>query len=280
MKKHRILTLQDYSCMGRCSLTVTQPTISAMGIECVGVPTAVLSNHTAFPSWTYLDLTSELLKMVGKWDGFNESFDFVYTGYLSNDQVPVIAQIVAKYKAKGAKSFIDPAMADQGKLYPGFDSSHVEAMKTLFKDADYVKPNLTEACLLTNTPYHGESVNDGDYIDALLEKVAALGPKFVILSGVEIGNGEIATFVYDGEKGEVDSIVGKKLSGRYHGTGDLFASCLVGALALGKSIHASVKIAHEYTSAAIRKTIEANLDGVTYGPEFEQAIPTLLNLLD
>ena len=141
MKK--VLTFQDYSCLGRCSLTVALPTISACGVECVGIPTSVFSNHTAFPSWIQRDLTGEIEAMIHKVEEYSPSFDMVYTGYLTTDQIHAVLPLIREFKKRGSLIFVDPAMADGGRLYAGFKEGHVEAMKELVKEADVLKPNLT-----------------------------------------------------------------------------------------------------------------------------------------
>lgn len=265
--------------MGRCSLTVALPTISAAGIEAVGIPTAVLSNHTAYESWTFHDLSDELLPIVGKWEGYDHHFDMIYTGYLSNNQVPIIIEIIRKLKEKGTSVFVDPAMADFGKLYPGFDGQHVQAMRELFAYADYVKPNLTEACLLTDTPYPEEGdINEALFLD-LAKKLSSFGPRYVIISGAKFEKGMTGVFCYDAKKGSVDYFQDRLRPGKYHGTGDLFSSALVSCLVRGISLRESTQIAHGFVAKSIELTLEAHGDGVTYGPEFEEAIPGFIKRL-
>ena len=153
MKQKRVLTIQDYSCLGRCSLTVALPTISSAGIECVGLPTSVLSNHTVFPSWTWIDTLPSLMEAPDKWEGYDSGFDAIYTGYLATEQVPMALEFIKRFRKENTLVFVDPAFADAGKLYAGFTAEHVKALRLLMKEADLAKPNITEACLLTDTPY-------------------------------------------------------------------------------------------------------------------------------
>lgn len=276
----RILTIQDFSCLGRCSLTVALPTISACGCECVCIPTAILSNHTAFKSWTYLDLTDQMLPIIEKWENYRHDFDYIYTGYLSNDQIPTVITIVEKLKTEKTKIVVDPAMADNGKLYPGFDDNHIVMMRELIKRADIIIPNLTEACQLTETDYPGRETNlPLSFYDGLLEKLKALGPKYIIISGQEIEDGKVADIYYDGEEDKKDIYITEQHPGRYHGTGDLFASSFTGALANDLSFKDAIIIAHDYVHEAIGYTVQNKLDGITYGPDFESAIPFLVNAL-
>lgn len=273
-KQRRILTIQDYSCLGRCSLTVAQPTISACGIECVGIPTAILSNHTQFNSWTFVDLTEELDKIVNKWDEYNHSFNCIYTGYLSTSQIPIVKGIINKLQDNNTLVFIDPAMADNGKLYAGFTLEHVSKMKELFSGADYVKPNITEACLLVGEEYKPNN-KELDYYINLAKKVYELGCKNVILTGVRVKEDKIGIVIYNANGYQY--IENEYLNISYHGTGDLFSSCLCSLLTLNKDISEALRISHNYVVKAIKATMEDGLDGLLYGPEFERAIPYLIN---
>ncbi|MFA6829239.1 MAG: pyridoxamine kinase [Bacilli bacterium] len=273
----RILTIQDFSCMGRCSLTVAIPTISAMGVECVSIPTAVLSNHTAFKSWTFLDLTDEMLPIVEKWQDYRHEFDYIYTGYLSNDQISTVIQVIEKLKTEKTVIFVDPAMADNGKLYPGFDENHITAMKELITKADIIKPNLTEACFLSDTPFPGtEKEVPLSFYDTVFEKLAKTGPKFIVITGQEIFEGKVADLFYNVETGKSEFYITDKHPGVYHGTGDLFASAFVGALANGMNYSQAIKLSHDYVHVAIEETVKNKLDGIVYGPDFEKAIPVLV----
>ena len=279
--KKRILTIQDYSCLGRCSLTVALPTISAIGIEAIGLPTALLSNHTAFPSWTYLDLTDQMLPIGDKWMEFDHDYSMIYTGYLSNQQIPTVIELIHKLKSDHTLIFVDPAMADRGKLYAGFDQSHIEQMKELIKLADIIKPNLTEACFLTNTPFPGsEAEIDPSFYASLFKKLASLGPKKIIISGQNPRAGDVADFLYDAEKETIQEYVTPTHPGLYHGTGDLFASAFAALLVRGFSFYDAVKLAHDYVHEAIGYNVKDNIDGLTYGPEFEKAIPFLLKKIE
>lgn len=269
----RVLTIQDFSCMGRCSLTVALPTLSASGVECVCLPTAVLSNHTMFESWTYLDLTSQLNEIVGKWLPYRHHFDCIYTGYLSNQQVDTVIGLLEILKDEETRIFVDPAMADNGKLYPGFDDEHVQKMKKLIRNADFIKPNLTEACMLSDIPYPGKEKEIGmDFYDRLFDKLSEYKMKHIIITGQEIEEGKIADIYYDCEKKKKSMYLTEMYPGKFHGTGDLFSSSFVGCMLNGISIDDSVRICHDFLHEAIKNTIDEKLVGTVYGAVFEPAL--------
>ena len=274
----RLLTIQDYSCLGRCSLTVALPTISACGIECVGLPTAILSNHTQYESWTFKDLTDDLKEIISKWRRYNHTFDCIYTGYLATSQIGIVKDIISLLRTKNTIIYVDPAMADNGELYKGFGKDHVSKMAQLFKLADYVKPNVTEACLLTNTPYPTELMPLSFY-EKLIKDVKALGPKNVVLTGIKLEKGKIGVLILEDKKEESSYMEFDYLKAYFHGTGDLFSSALSSMLTLGKEMKESIEIAHNYVVESMKAALDDKLDGMLYGPSFEKAIPLLIKNL-
>lgn len=277
MREKRILTIQDYSCLGRCSLTVAIPTISACGIECVGVPTAILSNHTQFDEWTFTDLSKDILPIVDMWPEPDKRFDAVYTGYLGKGQIGIVKEVMGRLP-KNTLLFVDPAMADFGKLYSGFDEEHVHDMRELVAEADIVKPNLTEACLLIGIPYPDKTVLSYDEVLDICKKVHALGAKNVLLSGVRFSEKEIGVFSYNEQKG--GTYFQKPLKeGNYHGTGDLFSSAFISAFVKGHDILKSAEIAHDFISDSIDETLKNGTDGLRYGVDFEGVLPSLIKAL-
>ena len=271
----KILTIQDISCVGQCSLTVALPIISACGIETCVLPSAVLSTHTAgFKGFTFRDLTDDMPAICEHWHKEGISFDAVYTGYLgSTKQIEYVKAIIAACKKENAPAIIDPAMADGGKLYPGFDGEFVEAMKTLCAKADYLLPNITEAALLADVEYKTEY--DREYIDLLLEKLTALGTKNVILTGVSYKEGKTGIVVF--ENGEYSYYEHDFLPNSCHGTGDIYASAFVGAKVLGKIAFKAAQIAADYTVECIKAT--AKEENHWYGAKFEPVLPYLIEKL-
>lgn len=275
MSYPKILTIQDISCVGQCSLTVALPIISACGVETCILPSAILSTHTAgFSGFTFHDLTDDMPAIRDHWEKENIKFDGIYTGYLgSTKQIDYVINIIKTLNKDGAKAIIDPAMADNGKLYPLFDQEYVEAMKGLCAYADYVVPNITEACFLTGVEYKTEY--DRAYIDEIIEKLIALGSKNVVLTGISYREGYTGIVVF--ENGEYKYYEHEFLKNSCHGTGDIYASAFTGALVRGKSAYDAAKIAADYTVECIRQT--AMEENHWYGAKFEPALKTLIELL-
>ena len=272
----RVLTVQDISCVGQCSLTVALPILSACGAETCVLPSAVLSTHTGgFSGFTFRDLTEDMPSILAHWQKEGISFDAIYTGYLgSTKQIEYVKDIFRAVAGDGCVKAVDPAMADHGRLYTGFDMAFVEAMKTLCKEADYLIPNLTEACFLTDTPYREEY--DRAYIDGILEKLCALGCKNIIFTGVTYKQGTNGVVVF--ENGAYRYYEHEMLPNSCHGTGDIYASAFVGALMRGKTAYDAARIAADYAVACIKHT--ATVENHWYGAAFEPVLPALIKMLE
>lgn len=275
MSYKRVLTIQDISCFGQCSLTVALPIISACGVETVILPSAVLSTHTAgFKDFIVTDLSSDIPKIAKHWKNENIKFDCVYTGYLgSEEQIDYVLDIFSSLTRENALKIVDPAMADNGKLYPAFDMEYANAMKRLCSKADIVIPNITEACFLTDTEYKTEY--DEEYIISLLKKLTELGAKKVVLTGVGYSPDKTGVCVY--ENNTLSYYEHNRNERSSHGTGDVYASAFVGSLMNDKSIFDSAKIAADYTLKCIENTVGD--DSHWYGVKFETAIPYLIERL-
>ncbi len=275
MDYKRILTIQDISCVGQCSLTVALPILSACGIETAVLPSAVLSTHTAgFTGYTFRDLTEDMPAIKNHWIKEGISFAAIYTGYLgSTKQIAYVADIFDQTAGENCVKIVDPAMADNGKLYPGFDEEFVEAMKGLCGKADYIIPNITEACFLTGVEY--KTQYDRAYIDEILEKLMALGCKNVIFTGISYAPGRTGVVVL--EKGQYSYYEHELLPNSCHGTGDIYASSFTGALIRGKDSYTAAKIAADYTVECIKET--AKLDNHWYGAAFEPVLGKLIEAI-
>lgn len=275
MNYKKLLTIQDISCVGQCSLTVALPIISACGIETCVLPSAVLSTHTAgFSGYTFRDLTEDMPSIKEHWEKENIKFDAIYTGYLgSTKQIEYVADIFDSVGTENCIKVVDPAMADNGRLYPGFDAEFVQSMKGLCSKADYLVPNITEASFLTDMEYKTEY--DRAYINELIEKLRALGCKNVILTGVSYEEGKTGVVVF--ENGEYSYYQHPFLPNSCHGTGDIYASSFVGALVRGKSTYDAAKIAADYTVECIKSTAEE--ENHWYGAKFEPVLSKLIKML-
>ena len=273
----RIASIQDISCLGRCSQTVALPVISAIGVECAIVPTAVLSTHTMFQGFTCKDLTDQIRPIADHWEAEGFRFDALYTGYLASaEQIEDVLDFFHRFKTEDNLIFVDPAMADNGKLYPAFGPEFPAEMAKVVAQADIAVPNLTEACLLTGTPYHENFTEDE--VKALLRRLCELGAKKAVLTGVGFKPTELGVMAYDPATGEYFKYITEHVPQHYHGTGDLFASCCVGAMIDGRSLEEALKVAVDYTVECIRITVAAGKVPY-YGVEFERAIPYLLKRL-
>jgi len=276
MANKKVLTIQDISCVGQCSLTVALPIISACGIETCPLPSAVLSTHTGgFSGYTFRDLTDDMPLIRDHWIKEGIKFDAIYTGYLgSTKQIDIVKTFFDTCAADNALKIVDPAMADNGKLYYGFDMAFVEQMRSLCAVADYVVPNITEAALLTGEEFRAEY--DEEYVNTLVNKLLALGAKAVILTGVSYSADKTGVLVC--ENGEKKYYEHEKLSRGCHGTGDIYASALVGAMMRGKSAYDAARIAADYTVDCIRTTLED--PSHWYGARFEPSLKKLIDMLD
>ena len=272
MTDKRLLTIQDISCVGQCSLTVALPIISACGVECAILPSSVLSNHTAgFSGWTFRDLTDEMPNILAQWKKEKVDFDAFYTGYVSKTQIPHILDIMQETARPGALRIVDPVMGDGGKLYPGFDDDFPQEMCRLCKGADVIMPNLTEAALLLGEEYRTEY--DQVYIEQTIKRLHALGAKNVVLTGVSLEPNKLGVACYDGN--EILYYFTDRLDVSMHGTGDCYASSFAGALMRGHSILESASIAADFVVETIRQSMGD--PSHWYGVKFEKALPYLIS---
>lgn len=264
----KVLSVQDVSCYGQCSLTVALPVLSSYGVETAILPSAILSTHTGgFKGFTVLDLTDEMPKIINHWINEKISFDAIYTGYIGdNRQFDYILECKKKLLNNKGLFIVDPAMADHGKLYKALNENIVEGMKRICSIADYILPNITEAAFLTNNEYLEEY--DEIYINKLLDDLYKLGAKKIILTGVSYEKGKIGAIYYDGKR--KTSYFSKEIVKSYHGTGDLFASVIVGNIMNNVSIEDNLKDAVEFIIECILNTMDD--DNHFYGVKFEEIL--------
>lgn len=274
----RVLSIQDISCLGKCSLTEALPVISAAGIETAILPTAVLSVHTWFKSFTFHDLTDEIAPICKNWKENNFGFDGISTGYLGSfRQIELVEEAFAMFDKPGMLKLVDPVLGDNGKFYVGFDSKFAKRMTQLCGKADVIVPNLTEVAFMLGEEYRGFGY-DEKYIQEILKRLADLGCPNVVITGVSYEKGRYGVAAWDAEKSEYMTYFGEEQPGSFHGTGDLFSAALFAALISEQNMLQALETAVEFTVESIRLTLQ-NPDHIPYGVEFERAIPFLLRKL-
>lgn len=274
----RVLALHDISCFGKCSLTVALPIISACGIECTVLPTAVLSTHTGgFTGFTYRDLTEDIMPIAEHWKTLPIKFDALYSGYLGSfEQIAIMEKLFDMFRPENGIILVDPVMADNGRLYALYSPEMAKGMTALCRKADVIVPNITEACFMLDKPYK-DGPYEKAYIEDLLYSLAALGPSGVVLTGVCFADGELGAASLE-KGGKPEYYMTERIPGYYHGTGDVFGSVLLSALLLGKSLADSAAAAVDFTAGAIARTHEQGTD-VRFGVDFEHGLPVLIKEL-
>ena len=271
-----VLAINDISCVGKCSLSVTLPVLSACGITCDVLPTAILSTHTGgFTDYTFRDLTDDIPQILRHWKTLGIRFDYVYSGYLgSMEQIELVSRIRKEFLTENGVFVVDPVMGDSGKLYDGFTAEYVEKMRELCREADYILPNLTEACYLAGVPYP----QNGATLDAesLLYKLQALCPRPIVTG---ITERQSISVVFAGKTGTAQKYKHENVNGFFCGAGDVFASAFVGCLARGKTDEEAVRLASDFTTAAIVRSA-TEVPDKRYGLNFEAEIFEFLKNLE
>lgn len=277
MKQKRLVTVQDISCFGKCSLTAAIPIISAFGIEAVALPTALLSTHTGgFEGYTFRSLSDDMIKITEHWERLGLHFDAMYSGYLgSAKQLEIVGGFFNRFKSRDSMVFVDPVMGDDGRLYAGFDKSFAAKMRSLCSIADIITPNVTEAALLTGTKY--ESEYDEQYIGEMAYKLAETGAKVIVITGISIGD-MYGALCFNTENNTIRVCYRMKIDGQFYGTGDIFASTLCGALTVGMSLEKALKLAVDFVYQSILNTLDER-DKYSYGVKFEQSLKMITNLM-
>lgn len=276
----RVVSIQDISCFGKCSLTVALPILSAMGVEACCIPTAVLSTHTGgFAGYTYRDLTSDIPDISKHWQDIGVKFDAVSTGYLgSMEQIKIVSDFFDAFKTEDNMIIVDPVMGDKGKFYAGFTQDFAAQMRRLCAKADVILPNMTEASLLLGEEYV-ETGYDEEYIRKMLIRLSSLGSKIVMLTGVSFDEKAQGVMSYNRETDEFSVYFKENIPGYFHSTGDVFSSSLTGAIAKGFSMADSIKIAVDFTVKCIKKTLGSEKEH-WYGVKFEECLPDLINMIN
>ena len=272
----RIITVQDISCVGKCSLTVALPVISAMGVEACVLPTAVLSTHTAFKGFTFRDLTQDISKITEHWKQEKIHFDAIYTGYLGSfEQIQLMHSLIDDFGSADTKTIVDPCMGDNGALYSGFTPDFAKAMTGLCSKAHVIVPNLTEASYMLGIPYVEKGYTK-EYIEDILKKLSELGARNIVLKGVSFDDKKLGIASYDSQNDKITWYFHEKMPQNFHGTGDIFASVLTGAIVRGFKIDEACRLAADFVVESIKATL-SHKDFNWYGVDFESALPMLMS---
>ena len=268
------LAVHDLSCCGRSSLTVALPVLSACGIHTTVLPTALLSTHTGeFTGYTCLDLTEEMAGIEKHFERLDLQFDGLYTGFLGNaGQISLVARVLKRFRRSDTLALVDPVLADEGRLYATCDMALAEGMRELCAQADVITPNLTEAALLLGLPYEAEP--EEGRVNTLLELLASrFGCGQVVITGVR--QGEVTGAAgFCARDGSFCFAGAPHLPHTFYGTGDVFASGLLGALMQGLRMPEALRLAVDFTYDGMKHTLENGLP-LRYGVSFEQALPLL-----
>ena len=265
-QQKKLAVINDFCGFGRCSLTVSLPVVSALKVQCCPVPTSVFSNHTAYDSFFYTDYTSNMEAYIAEWKKLGLTFDGILTGFLgSPEQTEIVRHFLEYFKKEGTVTVVDPVMGDEGSLYATYSPELAKQMKRLLPYADILTPNLTEACILTDTVYRTEAGNAE--LTRICKKLCALGPKKIVISGLERED-RLINFVYEEGKEPVE-VAGPKIGPCRAGTGDVFSSMIAADAVNGVDFLASVRHAAVFIAKVLRRAVELDIP-VTDGICFEE----------
>lgn len=252
----RLVTIQDISCFGKCSLTAAIPVISAMGVETTVIPTAVLSTHTGsgFSGYTFRDLTEDIPKIAGHWKKLGIKFDAIYTGYIGScEQIEVVKSFINDFRTEETLVVVDPVMGDGGRMYPGFDNKFVSSMRSLCAIADCILPNATEAALLLDRRYRND-LREEEICDTLV-RLTALGCKTAVMTGASCDRAHNGAMAYSRDTESFCKSFCENIDGSFHSTGDIFSSVVSGGMTLGMDLQTSLDLAVGFTHDCIRATL-------------------------
>ena len=263
-RQKKIAVINDFCGFGRCSIAASLPIISALKIQCCPLPTSIFSNHTGFESFYYTDYTEHMVRYMQEWEKLDLQFHGILTGFLgSPEQIQIVKSFFERFKTDSNITVIDPVMGDYGRLYPTYSPRLAEQMCSLVPYADILTPNLTEACILTETAYDPDM--DEARLETLCQKLSAMGPKKVVISGLSRGE-DLENFIY--EEGKQPHIVREhKVGPCRSGTGDVFSSIIAADAVNGKDLTSAVRHASSFIAKVLRRTLEMGLpdtDGICF----------------
>lgn len=266
MSTPRVAAIHDLSGFGRCSLTVAIPILSAMGVQCCPLPTAFLSTHTGgFEGFTFLDMTDEMPKVAAHWKSLDLQFDAIYSGFLGSErQIALVEEFFTAFRGGSTVVVMDPVMGDGGKIYRTYTPAMCAGMARLAERADIITPNCTEAALLL-----GVSYGELPPAEETVKRLSMDGRRSVVLTGVSLRPGQTGAMCFDAASGRTEPVQTDFVAHEFHGTGDVFASVLTGALMRGASLTCAAAQAAEFVRACAQRTADENLplrEGVDFEP--------------
>jgi len=269
----RAIAVHDISCVGRCSLTVALPVLSAAGLNTAIIPTALLSTHTGeFEGYTHLDLSNQLRPIGDHLSTLNLHYDTFYSGYLANGaQADEVLHLMDVLCDENTHIFVDPAFGDHGRMYSLMDESMPRQMRRLVSRARTIVPNVTEASFLLEEPYPGEEAGE-EIISDFCRRLLEIGPENVVITDVNFLPGETGIALLRRGMEKPMYLFHQRFEGLFHGTGDVFASFLLGALMNDQPLEEAAQTALEMTHAAIVETLKDG-EHLRYGMQFEKVLP-------
>ena len=279
MSTPRVAAIHDMSGFGRCSLTVAIPILSAMGIQCCPLPTAFLSTHTGgFAGFTFLDMTDELPKVASHWKSLGLNFQAIYSGFLGSErQIAIVEDFLREFRGADTVAVIDPVMGDHGEVYQTYTPAMCAGMARLAELADVITPNLTEAALLLGIPYGELPVGEAGCRE-IVERLSLNGKRSVVLTGASAAPELTGAMCFDAKTGQTEAVQTQRVPQEFHGTGDVFASVLTGALVQGTPLPAAARQAVDFVRACAERTAKAGIpmrEGVEFEPLLDLLTPPI-----
>ena len=272
MPAPRIAAIHDLSCFGRCSLTIALPVLSAMGFQCCPLPTALLSAHTGISGFTFLDTTDEMRRISAHWSQLSLHFQAIYTGFLgSAPQINLVEDFLRRFHAPDTLLVMDPVMGDHGTPYKTCTPALRQGLRELVAQADVITPNLTEAAILLDIPYHESQTADAS---ELVRALSLQGQRSVVLTGYAAAPGQVGALCYDRDTRQVEAVQTARVPQDFPGTGDLFASVLTGALTRGAPLLQAARTAVDFVGSCVARSV-AEGAGEAEGVDFEPLLRQL-----
>lgn len=271
MPAPRIAAIHDLSCFGRCSLTIALPVLSAMGCQCCPLPTALLSAHTGISGFTFLDTTDEMRRISAHWSQLSLHFQAIYTGFLgSAPQINLVEDFLRRFHAPDTLLVMDPVMGDHGTPYKTCTPALRQGLRELVAQADVITPNLTEAAILLDIPYHESQTADAS---ELVRALSLQGQRSVVLTGYAVAPGQVGALCYDRDTRQVEAVQTARVPQDFPGTGDLFASVLTGALTRGAPLLQAARTAVDFVGSCVARSVAegaGEAEGVDFEPLLQQ----------